>query len=347
MNNNKNPNGLNNKNSTKNNNNKDSKIDLFLKWELKVKSYKKTLLPVQGSYQKRFFRIHTDKGSWILAKWLKDANPAPDNIDNFYEKYKCFKKAGVSVPEVKAIDKKLCVVLMQDVGGLSLKDKVCSPLVFDYYKQAIDNMIKLKEFRVRAWQKFKPEDFFKEMLWTKEYLLTQFLQIALKKSLEDKCYREWEEICYMLAEYPYQPAHRDYHSSNLMLKDNTLFVIDFAGAGLFPRCYDLASLLYDPYVAPYINTHFRQKVCEYLISKKECSRGALGEGEKELLLTAIQRLFKASGSFASFYTLRGQKSHLPFIMPALTELQNLLEKSQHYPCFLQLVINMQKKLKKL
>jgi len=42
--------------------------------------------------------------------------------------------------------------------------------------------------------------------------------------------------------------HRDFQSKNLMIKNEQIFVIDFQGARLGPPSYDLASLLFDPYV---------------------------------------------------------------------------------------------------
>ena len=43
-------------------------------------------------------------------------------------------------------------------------------------------------------------------------------------------------------------CHRDYHSRNLMLRDDQLFIIDFQDARMGPDTYDLVSLLRDSYV---------------------------------------------------------------------------------------------------
>ena len=43
-------------------------------------------------------------------------------------------------------------------------------------------------------------------------------------------------------------CHRDYHSRNLMLHDEPLYIIDFQDARMGPDTYDLASLLRDSYV---------------------------------------------------------------------------------------------------
>ena len=56
------------------------------------------------------------------------------------------------------------------------------------------------------------------------------------------------EIVDELAAEPRVLCHRDYHSRNLMLRDERLCIIDFQDARLGPDTYDLASLLRDSYV---------------------------------------------------------------------------------------------------
>jgi aminoglycoside/choline kinase family phosphotransferase len=43
-------------------------------------------------------------------------------------------------------------------------------------------------------------------------------------------------------------CHRDYHSRNLMLREGSLYIIDFQDARMGPDTYDLVSLLRDSYV---------------------------------------------------------------------------------------------------
>ena len=51
-----------------------------------------------------------------------------------------------------------------------------------------------------------------------------------------------------LAAEPRVLCHRDYHSRNLMLHDDRLYIIDFQDARMGPDTYDLVSLLRDSYV---------------------------------------------------------------------------------------------------
>ena len=62
------------------------------------------------------------------------------------------------------------------------------------------------------------------------------------------CERRSATIVRELAAEPRVLCHRDYHSRNLMLRGDRLFIIDFQDARLGPDTYDLASLLRDSYV---------------------------------------------------------------------------------------------------
>ena len=70
-----------------------------------------------------------------------------------------------------------------------------------------------------------------EMKYVKECLDTDFQKLAFEMSQEPRV------LC-----------HRDFHSRNLMVYKNRLYVIDLQDARMGPDTYDLASLLRDSYL---------------------------------------------------------------------------------------------------
>ena len=212
---------------------------------------------------------------------------------------------------------------------------------------------------------FTKESFFKEMLWTEKYLVNDFCQFQPDKKLQIKYLREWRHICETLSSFSYRLAHRDYHSRNIFIKDKKTYVIDFQDAGFFPRFYDVVSLLYDVYVHSKMTEEIRGRLLQYFISnhtRMRLTSGVLeevqerpeappqkdminfftdpGMAEKirqEIAITAIQRLFKACGSFAGFYSLKKQDTHLRYIVPALEILKEKLQEIDQYPYFLSLI----------
>ena len=231
------------------------------------------------------------------------------------------------------MDKKQGFVLLEDLGNVSLETQISAhhTKARPYYRQALDQMVRLQEYRVN-WVKFSSTDFFKEMLWTKTYLVDSMCSFPWKGDFLNKCFSEWDELCRTLGSFPFRPAHRDYHSQNLFIKEEKLYWIDFQDAALFPRCYDLASLLYDPYAG--LSFDQRKSMVAYLLSQRPCAKQAC-EG-KELILTALQRLFKACGSFASFYVLRNQKTHLSYIPLSLRMVHQLLKKGSSLSLFFKI-----------
>ncbi|MDE0119498.1 MAG: phosphotransferase [Bdellovibrionales bacterium] len=184
------------------------------------------------------------------------------------------------------------------------------------------------------------------------------ISIEWKKNLQAQCRREWQHICKTLSSFSFLLAHRDYHSRNIFIKNKKVYLIDFQDAGFFPRLYDVVSLFYDVYVHPIPNgdkihgallkegdqkprghqmtDKEREKLLRYFVSHHPDLK-SVEEIRWEMAITAVQRLFKACGSFASFSSLKKQNTHLKYIVPALKMLRKELQNLKEYPYFLSLV----------
>ena len=315
-------------------------MDVFLKNVLR-KNYQKIPLPREGS-QRIYTRIQCENTSWILVESSFEVQKL------FIQRLKELTAIGLKVPLVKAQEDEKNFLLVEDLGDQDL-EKVFftnSEQRMKYYQQAIDQMLLLqRKARHLNWPRFTEEQLLQELLWTKTHLLDKLLNKNQPESFLQDCLKEWQNLCHQLAGSPYVPAHRDYHSRNLMVKNHTLYWIDFQSAGLFPCCYDAVSLIYDPYID--MPEKEKNILIEYLIGVCKDSNSKVGtnlqksastEFSKEMWhLCVVQRLFKACGSFASFYNLKKQNSHLKYLKPALKQLVMCLDRVQKFPRFLQLV----------
>jgi len=110
-------------------------------------------------------------------------------------------------------------------------------------------------------------------------------------------------------------VHRDFQSSNILFRDKRFVLIDFQGMRLGAAAYDLASLLYDPYVklTPTLRT---QLVAEYAADNPDNSEAA-----KLFFEGGVQRLVQALGAFGRLASV-GQGEFTRHILPAL---ENLLD----------------------
>jgi N-acetylmuramate 1-kinase len=107
-------------------------------------------------------------------------------------------------------------------------------------------------------------------------------------------------------------CHRDYHSRNLMLHDERLYIIDFQDARMGPDTYDLASLLRDSYVDlpdPTIN-----ELIAYFLALKGTTDPMQETVFRERLdLMALQRNLKALGTFGYQTTARRNPVYIQYI----------------------------------
>ena len=332
-----------------------NKADLFLTKALGDKPYQKSLLPKEGS-GRRYFRVfilpQKLKQLKTLAKPLKNQSPffvkskksyilscdRPLLQKMFLQKLRAFSAAGLNVPKVYAFYKGFC--LLEDLGNHSLEQEKAGP----YYQKALKQILKMQNLSKKNLKLFTEQDFFNEMLLTEKHFIKNFCKLSLNKSFRKKLLKEWKQLCQSLTAFPKAPAHRDFHSRNLFIKNKKIYMIDFQDAGLFPRFYDVVSLLYDVYPRR-LSLKDKKSLFNFFVSwaKKKMAFSDQTAGpakaiEQEVFITALQRLFKAVGSFARFYQIKNQKSHLKYIPPALKMIKRLLkENGQSYPFFRQLM----------
>jgi aminoglycoside/choline kinase family phosphotransferase len=113
--------------------------------------------------------------------------------------------------------------------------------------------------------------------------------------------------------------HRDFQSRNLMATSSGLAVIDFQGARTGPPEYDLASLLFDPYVL--LPADIRGVLLEEALAG---ARGGLSA--ERFRACAANRMMQALGAYAYLGRQAGKESFLAHIPAAL---RHLLELTGH------------------
>ena len=134
---------------------------------------------------------------------------------------------------------------------------------------------------------------------------------------------ELEEIAHDLAARPRVLVHRDFQSQNIIIRNGQAHLIDFQGMRPGLAEYDLASLLFDPYVT------FSRAKCEELLSDYEEKRRASCHPVAEdfrvvFRLCGIQRLMQALGAYGFLGLVKGNKAFLDHIPAALDSLRALV-----------------------
>jgi hypothetical protein len=124
-------------------------------------------------------------------------------------------------------------------------------------------------------------------------------------------------------------CHRDYHSRNLMLHQDSLYIIDFQDARMGPDTYDLVSLLRDSYV------DIKDAALDELIAYFLALKGVQDDQEfrRRFDLMALQRNLKALGTFGYQTATRRNPVYIQYMPRTLRYARTNLEK---YPRFARL-----------
>ena len=223
---------------------------------------------------------------------------------------KWLKAKGVAVPDVIADYPELKTTVMA-WGGSEKK-----MALEDYVKvvEALERFNRLGDAAVQEGLALEPPFDATLFRWERELFAEHCLGTRFRMEMPEAVRKELEGVAEILEKEPKALVHRDFQSTNVLWKGNDLAFIDFQGMRLGPAAYDLASLVYDPYV-----TFTDEQRCALVaLYAKTAGRP---EFEKVLPFAAVQRLSQCLGAYGRLASV-GQPQFGKHVVPAL---QNLLD----------------------
>ena len=242
----------------------------------------------------------------------------------FLNVYRLLKRIGVSVPEIVFYFEEEGIMGLEDVGDCLLEKYIKNGNSYEtIYEKAIDTLVLIHSADVKNRKEFLP---FRKKFGSSLFFLefNHYLEYGLLENGFDVSPSEREALLSMFhtlsshfTTFPYCLTHRDYHSRNILVKDNEIKIIDFQDALLAPWHYDLASLLKDAYVeledefVKYLLDRYitgMERAYSVKINKKKFS--------KDFELIAFHRNLKAIGRFYYIKKVKG-KGHLLKYVPTL------------------------------
>ena len=137
------------------------------------------------------------------------------------------------------------------------------------------------------------------------------------EAIPEAAAKELESVAEKLASEPKVLVHRDFQSANILYSGDEIskpWLIDYQGMRKGPAAYDVASILFDPYV-PMDGTD--RKLLVELAAK--LGSGAPTEGM--VVLAAVQRLCQALGAYCRL-AAAGQPQFEKYISRALSNLHH-------------------------
>jgi len=160
--------------------------------------------------------------------------------------------------------------------------------------------------------------------WEQKYFfdncLGRYFSVSESKRKELAALPGLREIAKHLATFPRVLVHRDFQSQNIIIRSGQAHLIDFQGMRPGLAQYDLASLLYDPYV-DVTDAERDELIAYYRHRQLENGIAINGDFELKLRLCAMQRLMQALGAYGFLGLVKGHKHFLQYIPNALSSLR--------------------------
>jgi len=130
-------------------------------------------------------------------------------------------------------------------------------------------------------------------------------------------------IAERLGSLPRFLVHRDFQSQNVLMRNGQAYLIDFQGMRPGLPEYDLASLLFDPYVD--LSSAERAELIQHYQRRQIENGFSIRSDFAEMLrLCAMQRLMQALGAYGFLGLVKRHKDFLQYIMPAMKSLRAIV-----------------------
>jgi len=244
-------------------------------------------------------------------------------------------------PSIYGYDRKAGLILVEDLGHRHLQSEVlCLGVGSDWTENIYSRLLQLLvKVQVEGGARFDPSRSFNpaydeafmyeaEGLYFARFFIGCLCGIT-EPALDNDLKRLARKAGGLIGDNVL--VYRDFQSRNIMLgagvKKETFRLLDFQGARLGPPAYDLASLVYDPYLP--LPQALRDKlISRYVKLLAERSKALAGEFEAQFPFIASHRLMQVLGAYAKLSLVHGKKKFLEYVPRALGDFKALLEDNE-------------------
>ena len=285
---------------------------------------------------RRYFRVLVpDAPSTVLALY---ASAFQLDTLPFVNVARLLEQMPVPIPRLLGHADDLGVLALQDLGDVTLQAHLGAATPEEHaalYRQAVALIATLQrrgaELESSEYLPYGIAFDVEKLTWELDFFIKHFIEayrgVVIPPAARDQLRREFSGLIEELAAEPRVLCHRDYHSRNLMLHDERLYIIDFQDARMGPDTYDLVSLLRDSYV------DLPEQTVSELLAYFLALKGATGverEFRQRFDVMALQRNLKALGTFGYQTTARRNPVYIQYIPRTLRYVRDNLE---HLPQF--------------
>ncbi len=280
-----------------------------------------------GSYRE-FHRLTDGPRSFILMAW----HPTDPDWPRCLGIHDAIAPHCNLIPRIHAVDHARGLILEDDLGSRTLHAAaLATTALVALYEPVIDALVRWQAadvdhpfFQARVMDR-------EDLAWETAYFAEHC--VAGHCGLNDLLDTAWEaerlDLAAAADALPKVWMHRDFQSENIMLEGDNVRFVDYQGARLGPLGYDLASLLFDPYV-PALGQEERDALLARFRRHRELPAHAFH-------ICAAQRLMQALGAYGNLSRNHGKPRYLRFVPLALDRLAGVLRHLPELPVTARIV----------
>src|SRR5436189_815947 len=286
----------------------------------------------KGGSDRKFYRIHCAADRrLILVKY----NLEREENRHYVQIAKFLDGHGIRVPKIYFHDPVEGLIWIEDLGERDLHSYQHESWLVRraFYESALDEIIKLHalpesvcvEMREQLPAEFNAGLYRWEQKYFCENCLGRYFKVGQSKCKELAALPGLREIAKHLAGLPRVLVHRDFQSQNIIIENGQANLIDFQGMRPGLAEYDLASLLYDPYVH-LTGSEPAELITYYRYGRDKSGATCSDDFDSKLRLCAMQRLMQALGAYGFLGLVKGHKNFLQYIPRAVRSLRHIVAK---------------------
>ena len=280
---------------------------------------------------RRYYRISGNQLSCVLQV----SSAVDEDFKRFVDYSVSFLEFGLPVPRIFFMDEDSCSVLQEDLGAHNLLDNILpeghssrSGNVRILYPDVIDSLIRWQEVSRSLFSSHSDiwlrRFDFAALKWETDYFTENFLKAHKGLTEIPESVRNFYSMIALAVDaQPKVLMHRDFQSQNIMVKPNSeIAFVDYQGARRGSMFYDLASLLWDPYVSLSLNEI--KDFFEYWRGNYRGSRIYTKEEAWEAFVYAsLQRVMQALGAYCFLSKVKQIEKFEKYIEPGKAQLRVL------------------------
>ena len=281
---------------------------------------------------RKYYRLRDGSKTALLM----DSSLEKESLKSFLDVTSRLQNADVGVPKIFEQNIDEGYLILEDFGTKHYLDILNQNNFKAYYTKAINTILKMQKADVAGLPLYDKVFLHAEMNLMQEWYIEKYLQATLSETQKKLIANTLDVISNIVLEQPQETfVHRDFHSRNIMLKENNkLGIIDYQDAMCGAITYDLVSLLKDCYIA------YDRRVIKELALEFRDKKGLKVDNEtfiKWFDFMGLQRHIKVLGIFSRL-NIRDKKEgylkDIPLTLKYVIDTAGRYEETKEFAAFL-------------